>query len=301
MAASELILDLILCLVLLSLAVAVVEVKRLYDSIILFIAFGLILSITWARLGAPDLALAEAAIGAGITGVLLMAAYANLAPKKHLQNSHRSWLAVGFSLAAMVWLVLSLIPLADSPESLVAVAEQAMADSGVTHPVTAVLLNFRAWDTLLELVVLLLALLGMQQLRLPSLKIAYPWPLLNAWGRYLAPLTIVIGGYLLWRGSSGPGGAFQSGALLAAGLIVLRLNHVIPGLSWQHAWLRCSVLCGAGFFLIIACLTAWLGQGWLDYPASYSASLIFIIEFLATISIAVTLAWLVTGQQEAAS
>ena len=38
--------------------------------------------------------------------------------------------------------------------------DAAMAQSGVDHPVTAVLLNFRAWDTLLELAVLLLALLG---------------------------------------------------------------------------------------------------------------------------------------------
>jgi multisubunit Na+/H+ antiporter MnhB subunit len=40
--------------------------------VVLFIAFGLLLALAWVRLGAPDVALAEAAIGAGITGTLLL-------------------------------------------------------------------------------------------------------------------------------------------------------------------------------------------------------------------------------------
>ena len=43
-------------------------------AITLFIALGLLLALVWARLNAPDLALAEAAIGAGIAGALLLAA-----------------------------------------------------------------------------------------------------------------------------------------------------------------------------------------------------------------------------------
>jgi uncharacterized MnhB-related membrane protein len=39
---------------------------------VLFIAFGLTMALAWARLTAPDLALAEAAVGAGLTGVLLV-------------------------------------------------------------------------------------------------------------------------------------------------------------------------------------------------------------------------------------
>ena len=44
----------------------------------LFIAFGLLMSLAWVRLDAPDIALAEAAIGAGLTGALLLAALARL-------------------------------------------------------------------------------------------------------------------------------------------------------------------------------------------------------------------------------
>lgn len=50
----------------------------LFKAVVLFVAFGLLLALAWVRLEAPDVALAEAAIGAGLTGALLMAALARL-------------------------------------------------------------------------------------------------------------------------------------------------------------------------------------------------------------------------------
>jgi uncharacterized MnhB-related membrane protein len=38
----------------------------------MFVTFGLLVAIAWIRLGAPDVAIAEAAIGAGLTGALLL-------------------------------------------------------------------------------------------------------------------------------------------------------------------------------------------------------------------------------------
>ena len=46
--------------------------RRIFAGAVLFIVYGLLLSLIWLRLAAPDVALAEAAIGAGITGVLLI-------------------------------------------------------------------------------------------------------------------------------------------------------------------------------------------------------------------------------------
>jgi len=53
----------------------------LFRAIVLFIAFGLLMALAWVRLNATDIALAEAAIGAGLTGALLLAALARLEPK----------------------------------------------------------------------------------------------------------------------------------------------------------------------------------------------------------------------------
>lgn len=66
--------DLLLTLTLLGLAVVTVTSREPRRAVILFIAFGLLLALVWARLRAPDLALAEAAIGAGLSGALMLAA-----------------------------------------------------------------------------------------------------------------------------------------------------------------------------------------------------------------------------------
>ncbi len=53
----------------------------LFRAIVLFIAFGLLMTLAWVRLDASDVALAEAAIGAGLTGALLLVALARLESK----------------------------------------------------------------------------------------------------------------------------------------------------------------------------------------------------------------------------
>jgi len=51
-----------------------VFVRELSASIVSFIALGMLMALAWLRLGAPDVALAEAALGGGVTGALLLAA-----------------------------------------------------------------------------------------------------------------------------------------------------------------------------------------------------------------------------------
>ncbi len=70
--------DLLLALSLLWSAWRTMTTPRLDRAIVLFIAFGLLMALAWARLSAPDIALAEAAIGAGLTGALLLDAYGAL-------------------------------------------------------------------------------------------------------------------------------------------------------------------------------------------------------------------------------
>jgi energy-converting hydrogenase B subunit D len=66
--------DLLLSAALITLAAAALTSREPRRAVILFIAFGLLLALVWARLRAPDLALAEAAIGAGLSGALMLAA-----------------------------------------------------------------------------------------------------------------------------------------------------------------------------------------------------------------------------------
>lgn len=64
--------DALLAAALLWSAVRAITAQDLFRGVILFIVFGLLMALAWARLGAPDIALAEAAIGAGLGGALLL-------------------------------------------------------------------------------------------------------------------------------------------------------------------------------------------------------------------------------------
>ncbi|GAB3381242.1 Na(+)/H(+) antiporter subunit B [Azotobacter armeniacus] len=297
---TEWLLDGMLGLLLLGLAAGALHVRSLYAGVLLFMAFGLILALVWARLGAADLALAEAAIGAGLTGVLLFVALARQPRPDGAADApgRRRLAAAAVLLPLLMLLGQGLVPAMGGGAPLPALAQRHLADSGVSHPVTAVLLNFRAWDTLLELAVLLLALLGARQLGPARFVVSSPWPLLQAWSRILAPLLVMVGGYLLWRGSHAPGGAFQAGALLAAALVLLRLAGLLPALRWSYWPLRLAVLFGLLLFVAVAAGGAWLGAGWLSYPAVWAGPLILLIEAAAALSVALSLSLLVIGEQE---
>lgn len=76
-----LLLDVLLALLLFGLAARLLHTRRLFEATSLFISFGLVLALVWVRLDAPDLALAEAALGAGVTGALLVNALRRLTAK----------------------------------------------------------------------------------------------------------------------------------------------------------------------------------------------------------------------------
>lgn len=206
-------------------------------------------------------------------------------------------LAGGLALGvgAMVgWVVLTLPESAGLRE---AVAAQ-LHHSGVTHPVTAVLLNFRGYDTLLEVAVLLLALIGTWSLRLapPDRSGERPGLVLRELVRLLVPILIVIAGYLLWLGAHAPGGAFQAGALLAAAGVLLVLVEVRPLGTLPPAALRLLAALGLVVFLAVALLLMWGGR-LLEYPVERAGLLILVIESSATVSIGLALVYLFRGDE----
>lgn len=53
-------------------AIAVSRLKDLLSAAIVFAAYSLIMAIVWQQLNAPDIAITEAAMGAGVTTLLMM-------------------------------------------------------------------------------------------------------------------------------------------------------------------------------------------------------------------------------------
>ena len=176
-----------------------------------------------------------------------------------------------------------------------------LAASGVESPVTAVLLNFRSLDTLLEVSVLAAAVIGALALpppRPPSRDVP-PYSLLPTWLiPRMAPVMGMLVIYLWWAGSSQPGGAFQAGAAFT-GLLLLLYFIERPG----HALVRRSTglrlaLLGPAVFLAVGALPLLGGAVFLHYPEGLSKAAILTIEAGLTASIGGALALLATGSGE---
>lgn len=202
-------------------------------------------------------------------------------------------------LLSFVWGVLTLAVL-ELPARWPGLLPQVKAQlnlSGVDHPVTAVLLNFRGYDTLLEIGVLFLAVLGVWSLGyLERGKIQAPaGPVLSAFVRFLQPIIILVSGYLLWLGSHAPGGAFQAGAVLGTAGVLILLSDVPDSQTWFSWPLKAALTAGLAMFLGVAAVPVLNGQAMLRYPLNWAGMLILLVESVATVSIAATLCFLFAG------
>jgi uncharacterized MnhB-related membrane protein len=75
--------DGILLLIIVGLAWRCLNDRDLFRAVIKFIALGLLIAVAWVRLRAPDVALAEAAVGSGLTGALILSALVRMRRREH--------------------------------------------------------------------------------------------------------------------------------------------------------------------------------------------------------------------------
>lgn len=292
---------------LVGLAVLALASTDVFRGIVLFIAFGLVMAVAWARMQAVDIALAEAAIGAGLTGALFLNAVGRIgsrgtdAPVRPVGRRARLPSAVAFAVPLVaLWLAMvigaALSALPRDRAGLLAHVTSALPGSGVANPVTAVLLNFRAYDTLLEVAVLLLALIGVWSLAPAPPRAdagASPGPVMMGLVYVLIPATGVVGGYLLWAGTSAPGGAFQAGAVLAASGVLVLLAGLLRPRTLRLPAVRLMIALGAAAFLGIGVAGIAAGGALLEYPSTHAGSAILVVEVLLTMTIALVLVALV--------
>ena len=185
------------------------------------------------------------------------------------------------------------------PDQAVGLSEQVRANmetSGVSNPVTAVLLNFRGYDTLLEMGVLLVALLGVWSLGAAAARRRVdPEPVLSFLVGWLVPIMMLMAGYLLWVGAAAPGGAFQAGSVLAAAGILLLLSSQCPPVRLLGWPLRLVLVIGLVTFVAVGLILSFTSGMFLQYPPGLAGGLILFIEAAASLSIGVTLAALFLG------
>jgi multisubunit Na+/H+ antiporter MnhB subunit len=302
----SLLVDLTLAALILTAAVWSIGTRDQRDAVIAFIVLGLLLSLVWMRLFAVDVAITEAAVGGGATGLVLLRACARLLPVEAAGRlpGTGTQIATGLLCAVVVagLAAIVLTPPEPSP-SLAPLAARNMGDVGLNNPVTAVLLAYRALDTLLEKVVLVLGLIGIWALtpdhfwggRPASLRARHPSGTLDLLARVLPPIGVLVGIYLVWNGADHPGGTFQGGTVLAAMWLLMMMADLAQPPEIRLRRLRRLVVFGPAIFIAVGFAGIFMSGWFLSYPPDYAKIIIVAVEAALALSIAVILALLVAG------
>jgi multisubunit Na+/H+ antiporter MnhB subunit len=276
-----------LSLLLLLLAYKALFTEDLLAAIVSFVGVGLIAALMWAYQSAPDIAIAEAAIGAGVTGALLLVTWNRLGQPTAPLARYQGLVAIATTtvvLAAGLYFFTFWQPGSMGLSTLV---NNNLIESGVNNPVTAVLLNYRSFDTLMEIAVLFVTLVGLRALKLelPPVTIDLN-PVVRPLIQIMFPLIFLLGGYTLWAGADYPGGAFQAGAIWAGALVLLYFSGVLTSISQRMSG---AAVWGLAIFVAAALITYALSGVVLSYVLFEPGIWILVIEAFAAISIAVTL------------
>ncbi len=268
-------------LILASISTVVLHRKRMISLIMLGVV-GLLVSLGFAKLSAPDLALTQLSVEI-VTVVLLMLTLFFLPQYSPPPSS--SWrigrdavwaigLGCGAAILTLAVLTRDLLPISDY------FLKNSVPGGGGKNVVNVILVDFRGYDTLGEIVVLALAGLGIYaMLRDVRLNVSMtdlegrPWsrefqsPILQNVSQLLFPLIFLIAAFIFLRGHNLPGGGFIAGLIASLAIVLQYLGN---GVEWTDARLRIDMhhlIAGGLFFAIGTGLVAMA----LGYPFLTSA------------------------------
>lgn len=163
----DVLINLALFVMLVATAIAILNMRRLFAVIMLSGVFSLLSALLFVAMDAVDVAFTEAAVGAGISTVLMLGTMALTSRSEQLPrtNSLIPLLVVCVTGAVLIYGTLDMprFGSGDSPaQSHVAAQylERTIKDTGVPNVVTAILASYRGYDTFGEVVVVFAAAVG---------------------------------------------------------------------------------------------------------------------------------------------
>ena len=265
-------------LVLLAVGAAVLRLQRLrFVAVVLTGAVGLVASLAFIGMSAPDLAMTQLSVDVVSTVLLLMglALLPQYSPRESsaLRRGRDALiaLAAGGGVAALTWLMLT----RDHDSISWYFLENSLTRGGGTNAVNVILVDFRGYDTFGEITVLGIAAVGVLALlqgfsarRPPADAQGRPWSfgqeplLLRRAARLVLPLGLVLSVFIYWRGHNLPGGGFIAGLVTAVALVLqymalgqLRAENLLHGAAgrrfvrWIGIGLGLAWLTGVGAFV----------------------------------------------------
>ena len=161
---THLIIDAGLLTIIIVLAFAILLVRNLFSAIVISGVFSMCMACLFVLLAAPDVAFTEAAVGAGFSTILMLAAMGVLHQEERLKPGFKTFafLMIFASGGIMFYGTLDLAPHGSkqaAPHLHVApyYLERSIEDTSVPNVVTSVLASYRGFDTLGEVFVIFTA------------------------------------------------------------------------------------------------------------------------------------------------
>lgn len=277
----------------------IIWLKDLFSAVILLGMYSLTAAAIFVVMDAVDVAFTEAAVGAGISTILLLGAL-SLTEHKQKPQGHNNIVAIIFVVITGALLIYGSLDIAaygalDSPSYLHPLLsqwfiEKSGAEIGVPNIVTSVLASYRGYDTLGETVVVFTAavavwsLIGLRHVnnskndeketdtsRLAQEQAGKKYRqrhvVLQVMSKLLIPFIILFAFYVQFHGDYGPGGGFQAGVIFAAGFI---LHGLIFGVHntreiLSPRVLRLAMSIGVLLYLFTGIAGILMGGNFLDY------------------------------------
>lgn len=274
-------------LLLLVATLAVVLMHRQRFLVLIFISvIGLVMALAFIHLSAPDLALTQIAVE--VVTILLLLLALHLMPKTPRLLSGRGrrvrdgllGLFVGGAAGVGAWAIMTRV----QGDTISAFHwANSYAGGGGTNVVNVTLVDFRAFDTLGEIIVLGIAGLAIFALLEPAVR-GVAGRRLRAWRsdmphsperhpvmfvmvtRLLLPIALLVGIYIFLRGHNQPGGGFVAALVFA---IAILLQYLASGFDWTDERRKIGEHPLIAFGVLIAVAT---GLGSLAFGAPFLSS-----------------------------
>ncbi|BAN47336.1 monovalent cation/H+ antiporter subunit A [Metapseudomonas resinovorans] len=245
---------------------AIFHRQRLIALMVLGVA-GLLVALAFVRFSAPDLALTQLVVEV-VTLVLLILALYYLPSRTPGESSSLRGLR-DLILACAFGVMVALLAFAVLTRPYASIADYFLANSvsggGGTNVVNVILVDFRGFDTLGEITVLVIAAVGIYAM-LSGLHLSTPtcdpqgrrWahakhPLvLETLSRLMLPLALLISVFIFLRGHNLPGGGFIAGLITSVALV---LQYIASGIAWVERRMNFKYQRMAGAGVVIAGLT----------------------------------------------
>ena len=271
-------------------AVAIVRMKDLFATIMLAGIYGLLSASFFVAMDAVDVAFTEAAVGAGISTLLMLVAI-TMTGRNEKTSRHKPFLALAVVMVTGGLLIYGTfdMPFFGSPNAPIHnhVAPRYINDSqqeiGIPNIVTSVLASYRAFDTFGEVVVIFTAGIGILALlsfvRRPKGNEVFDdvasdndsmhkqHLVIRIVTKMLLPFILLFALYVQFHGDFGPGGGFQAGVIFAAAII---LYAMLFGLSTarkviNQAFIQLIAATGVLMYGCVGVVSLLRGGNFLDY------------------------------------